>query len=151
MRAFLQRTVLGATVLLILVSPVRGAEGDEHILLGNPSNATANKDKPNNYLIKRKEYVLAGNNAHGTPNWVSWQLSKRWLGRTRRANPFAPDPLLPRGFFVVRPTDYRAGGFDRGHMCPAADRVERRFSSCCYFRRNSSLSAFSRNFTSRTS
>jgi DNA/RNA endonuclease G (NUC1) len=44
------------------------------------------------------------------------------LGKTRRTNPFAPDLSLPREFFSVRPNDYRASGFDKGHVCPAADR-----------------------------
>src|SRR5262245_21988007 len=44
------------------------------------------------------------------------------MGRTTRGNPFAPDLTLPVGFVAVRPNDYRASGFDRGHLCPAADR-----------------------------
>jgi endonuclease G len=90
--------------------------------MGNPSGATTDKAKADNYLIKRKQYALSYNNSTGTPNWVSWNLSKKWLGKTRRKNPFAPDPALPEGFLCVRPNDYRASGFDRGHLCPSADR-----------------------------
>jgi endonuclease G len=90
--------------------------------MGNPSGATADKGKADNYLLKKRQYVLSYNSSKGIPNWVSWQLNKSWLGKTRRGNPFAPDASLPRGFFVVRPNDYRSSGFDRGHMCPAADR-----------------------------
>jgi endonuclease G len=96
--------------------------GAEHLVMGNPSGATPDETKPNNYLVRRPQYVLSYNNSKGTPNWVSWHLSKKWLGRTGRRNPFAPDTTLPPGFFVVRPNDYRGSGFDKGHMCPAADR-----------------------------
>jgi endonuclease G len=115
----LRRIVL---VLLAFVTPGRAIEGAEHLFTGNPSGAVADKDKPDNYLLKKRQYVLSYNNSKGTPNWVSWQLSKKWLGKTRRGNPFAPDTSLHAGFFVVRPNDYRASGFDRRHMCPAADR-----------------------------
>jgi endonuclease G len=116
------RRATAVLAFLVLTTPARAAEGDEHLLPGNPSGATADRAKPDNYLVRKPQYVLSYNNSKGTPNWVAWQLSKKWLGRTRRANPFAPDTSLPAGFFKVRPNDYRAAGFDRGHMCPAADR-----------------------------
>ena len=90
--------------------------------MGNPSGAVADKNKPDNFLVKKRQYALSYNNSKGTPNWVSWQLARKWLGKARRTDPFAPDLSLPDGFFVVRPNDYKGVGFDRGHMCPAGDR-----------------------------
>jgi endonuclease G len=98
------------------------ALGSENLVMGNPSGATTDEGQPGNYLLLRKQYALSYNNSKGTPNWVSWHLSKKWLGRTPRRDAFAPDPFLPAGFFAVRPNDYRGSGFDRGHLCPAADR-----------------------------
>jgi endonuclease G len=109
-------------VALALAAPALAAEGDEHVVMGNPTGAVTDASKPNNYLVRKRQYVLSYNNSTGTANWTSWHLSKKWLGNTRRNNPFAPDPSLPQGFFVVRPNDYRGAGFDRGHLCPAADR-----------------------------
>lgn len=108
--------------LVALAGSACAGEGNEHFVVGNPSGATANKGKPDNYLIKKRQYALSYNNSRGTPNWVSWHLAKKWLGSTRRTNPFAPDTSLPAGFLAVRPNDYRGSGFDRGHLCPAADR-----------------------------
>jgi endonuclease G len=122
MFAFPGRIVFVLPILLALVTSARAEEGDEHLVMGNPSGATADKGKPDNYLVRKRQYVLSYNSSKGTPNQVSWHLSKKWLGKTHRTDPFAPDTTLPAGFFVVRPNDYRAGGFDRGHLCPAADR-----------------------------
>jgi endonuclease G len=121
MFATLKRAAVVALALLVIVPAARAAEGDEHLFLGNPSGASHNRKKPDNYLVKKKQYALSYNNSKGTPNWVSWQLSKKWLGRTRRRNAFAPDTSLA-GFFQVRPNDYPGSPYDRGHMCPAADR-----------------------------
>src|SRR4051812_10076963 len=121
MFTFLRRAAV-ALVLLTLAPPACLAEGEEHLFLGNPSGAAADKAKPDNYLIKKRQYALAYNNSTGTANWVSWRLSKSWLGTARRSNAFAPDLSLPTGFFQVRPRDYDRSGFDRGHLCPAADR-----------------------------
>src|SRR5262245_50207423 len=107
---------------LALIPPVRAAEGDAHIFTGNPSGARADEAKPDNYLVKKRQYALSYNNSTGTANWVSWQLSKAWLGRGHRDNPFAPDTSLPVEYFRARPRDYDRSGFDRGHLCPAADR-----------------------------
>src|SRR5262245_713227 len=107
----LWRAVLAAPVLLALAAPARAGEGDEHLFPGNPSAATADRARPDNYLVRKRQYALSYNNAKGTPNWVSWKLNKGWLGRTARGNPFAPDLTLPAGFQVVRPNDYRASGF----------------------------------------
>jgi endonuclease G len=117
----LGRAALALPVLLALAAPAR-AERANHLAMGNPSAATPDKGKPDNYLVRKHQYALSYNNSKGTPNWVSWHLSKEWLGKTRRGNPFAPDLSLPEGFFAVRPNDYRGSGFDRGHVCPAADR-----------------------------
>src|SRR5262249_54221977 len=103
-----RRAALAVCVTLALALPLRAPEGDEHLAMGNPSQAGSDPGKPNNYLVRKRQYVLSYNSAKGTPNWTSWHLSKKWLGTTRRNNPFAPDTSLPQGFFVVRPNDYRA-------------------------------------------
>jgi endonuclease G len=121
-RAAAAAAAVAVCVFLLPVGASRADEGAEHLVIGNPSGATTNKARPDNYLVRKKQYALSYNNSKGTPNWVSWHLSKKWLGKAHRTNPFAPDTSLPKEFFVVRPNDYRATGFNRGHMCPAADR-----------------------------
>jgi endonuclease G len=122
MPAFLKRCFAALLALPLLCVPLRAADGDDHLFLGNPSGAVTDHTKPDNYLLKKRQYALSYNSSKGNSNWVSWQLNKGWLGRTTRGNPFAPDLSLPAGFQVVRPNDYRGSGLDRGHMCPAADR-----------------------------
>ncbi|MGF1533095.1 MAG: DNA/RNA non-specific endonuclease [Bernardetiaceae bacterium] len=91
----------------------------DHLLLGNPSNA--NND-PDNYLMTKAEFVLSYNRTRGTANWVAWHLNQKWDGNAERQNDFRPDPDLPEGWYRVHPNDYRNSGFDRGHLCPSADR-----------------------------
>ncbi|MHC5915238.1 MAG: DNA/RNA non-specific endonuclease [Nostoc sp.] len=55
-----------------------------NLLLGNPSGAMALVGTPDNYLLVKPQYVVSYNNSKGTPNWVSWQLNKSWLGTTDR-------------------------------------------------------------------
>jgi endonuclease G, mitochondrial len=90
-----------------------------NLALGNPSNA--GKDG-NNYLITRKQYVLSYNNTKHIPNWVSWKLTASDIGSVPRRNNFDMDNTLPTGWYQVKSTDYSGSGYDRGHMCPAADR-----------------------------
>jgi len=62
--------VLAALVVLLpLAVPARAADDYPHLLLGNPSQATANKAKQDNYLVKKDYYALSYNNTNGNPNW----------------------------------------------------------------------------------
>jgi endonuclease G, mitochondrial len=96
----------------------------EHLLMGNPSNAIADANMKTNYLILKTQYALSFNDARGTPNWTSWHLDNTWQGSVTRPDvDFEVDPDLPPDFHRVRHSDYTNTGFDRGHMCPSADRT----------------------------
>ncbi len=94
-----------------------------HLRWGNPSGATADPGNRDNYLMQKKYYALSYNDTKGTPNWVSWRVVKEDLGdASREGLVFQPDDDLPPGFKRVVTGEYSGSGFDRGHMCPAADR-----------------------------
>lgn len=95
-----------------------------HLTLGNPSRATTSTSNPDNYLMEKPQYALSYNQTKGTPNWVSWQLNRSWLGDTPRQNNFRPDSALPTEWYHVRPSDYSNTGYDKGHMAPSADRTK---------------------------
>jgi endonuclease G len=94
-----------------------------HLTMGNPSNAVTNVLQPNNYLMEKPQYSLSYSRDNGGPNWVSWHLDSSWLGSTPRQDDFRADTTLPTGWYRVQATDYSGSGFDRGHMCPSADRT----------------------------
>ena len=94
---------------------------DSNTELGNPSKAsTSNSD---NYLIERIQYSFSYNNAKHIPNWTSWHLDSTDLGHASRSTKFFKDTTLPYSWYEVTNTDYKNSGFDKGHMCPSADRT----------------------------
>ena len=95
---------------------------DVHLTMGNPSDAEADLDIPNNYLMEKPELTLSYNRDRGTPNWVSWHLADEWIGTLARVDTFRPDPQVPADWYRVTHLDYSGSGFDRGHMVPNADR-----------------------------
>jgi len=94
-----------------------------HLSLGNPTNARTDAATPDNYLMVKEQYALSYNRSKGEPVWVSWELSADWLGDIDRGDDFRVDPDLPADWYRVTPGDYTNSGFDRGHMCPSADRT----------------------------
>lgn len=122
------RLALYTTLLALMWLPVACAKRSVtaparnlNLAMGNPSNALAKPSSKDNYLIAGKYFVLSYNSTKGTSNWVSWRLSKSDIGTAARVS-FYPNTSLPAGFRVVTPSDYASSGFDRGHMCPHADR-----------------------------
>ncbi len=95
---------------------------EDNMLMGNPSNAVANAAVASNYLHVKKQYALSYNDSRGTANWVCWHLSSGWTGNVPRCDCFTPDYTLPSSFDTIATTHYAGSGFDRGHMCPSADR-----------------------------
>jgi DNA/RNA endonuclease G (NUC1) len=94
----------------------------DHLVMGNPTNATADIGQPNNYLMEKPEFALSYNRELGRPNWVSWHLSDEWIGTLTRVDSFRPDPQVPADWYRVQSFDFSGSGFDRGHMTPNADR-----------------------------
>jgi endonuclease G len=94
-----------------------------HLTLGNPSNAAETEDSSNNYLLIKHQYALSYNNSKGIANWVSWHLNSTWLGAALRCDCFTTDNTLPASFTRIATSDYTGSGFDRGHLCPSADRT----------------------------
>ncbi len=96
---------------------------NDNILLGNPSNATIDIINSNNYLMVKPQYCLSYSNTKHTPNWTSWHVYSADLGSAARQDDFRADATLPSGWYQVGATSYSGSGFDRGHMCPSADRT----------------------------
>lgn len=104
-------------------TPTPTPTSSEHLTMGNPSNAVTNVLQPNNYLMEKPQYSMSYSRDNGGPNWVSWHLDTSWLGSAPRQDDFRADTTLPTGWYRVQATDYSGSGFDRGHMCPSADRT----------------------------
>jgi len=115
--------VLAAALFAVLLASGCGAATSDNpnLTMGNPSRAVADPAVPDNYLIANDYFALSYNSPNGTPNWVSWRLAKSDIGDADRTSFYAASDL-PAGFQVITPSDYTNSGFDRGHMCPHADR-----------------------------
>ena len=113
-----------ATASISLTITVTGPHNAaEHLVMGNPSGATANVNNPTNYLLEKNQYDMSYHRDRGIPNWVAWHLDTSWIGTTNRQDDFRPDTSLPAGWYQVLDTDYSGSGFDRGHHCPSGDRT----------------------------
>jgi len=124
--------LVASLCLLLVVSSCQKEEVEEpqtinlaaaNLLMGNPSKAKPDVNQPENYLIARLQYALSYSRSRGSANWVSWYLSKQWLGEIDRQDNFRPDESLPPGWYRVITSDYTNSGFDRGHQCPSGDRT----------------------------
>ncbi len=94
-----------------------------HILLGNPSNATYDIVNAENYLLEQPYFISSYSSSKGIPNWVSWHIEEADFGAAKRQDDFRANTTLPNGWFAVQSSSYSGSGFDRGHMCPSADRT----------------------------
>jgi endonuclease G len=115
-----QARMATTSISLLIMAP---RDPSEHMVMGNPSDATADPAQPTNYLLAKPQYVMSYHRDRGIPNWVSWHLDSTWLGTTPRQDDFRNDPSLPAGWYQVQGTDYSGSGFDRGHHTPSADRT----------------------------
>jgi endonuclease G len=80
-------------------------------------------DQSDDVILDEHDFVLSFNPKRLNPNWVAWQLDSRYLGSVRRRDDFRADESLPALVTRVTPHDYSHSGYDRGHLCPSADRT----------------------------
>jgi endonuclease G len=98
-----------------------GAGISVHTTLGLPSPSSTSD--PDSYLSVKPGYVISYNSSRKVPNWVSWELNTSYLGTTDRQDDFRIDSTLPSTLPQATLSDYSGSGYDRGHMCPSADRT----------------------------
>lgn len=110
-----------ATIVSPVAPPTQAT--DSTMLMGNPSNATQNVADISNYLMKEGYYSVSYNSELGRPNWVSWHVSSSDYGSISRQEDFRANPNLPAIYYPVTPSSFSPYVFDKGHMCPSADRT----------------------------
>ena len=91
-------------------------DDDSNTLLGIPSQA-----KSGEKLIEHDAYTVLYSLDDLSPIWVSWHLDSDDTGGSDRPDDFEPDPMIEEDYQVSE-SDYTNSGFDRGHLCPNADR-----------------------------
>ncbi len=77
--------------------------------------------KPTNNLVRHTYYSLSYNEKNEEANWVYYTLTDSMVlnGGGERSNKFKVDQLVATG--SAKSSDYTKSGYDRGHLCPAAD------------------------------
>lgn len=93
-------------------APVAG--GDELLSQDTPDGVPEQ-------MLRRTGYTASYNKATKLPNWVAWHLTAyRTTGPAKRSGvDFQADMDVPAP--RAEDSDYYGSGYDRGHMCPAAD------------------------------
>lgn len=76
---------------------------------------------PANDLVKHTYYTLSYNEKNEQANWVYYTLTDGMVsnGGGERSNNFRMDQKVPTR--SAKSSDYTKSGYDRGHLCPAAD------------------------------
>ena len=96
-----------------------GTSCQDEFRAGQPGSTTGGVK-----LLCRNEYISLYDPARKVPLVVAERLTAEKLkGSTPRTDNFQPDPELSSGQRAEL-NDYRASGYDRGHMAPAADFVD---------------------------
>lgn len=113
---------VGNPIIVPPVAPPSSAT-DSTLVMGNPSNATSNVADFSNFLLKEGYYSVSYNRDRGIPNWVSWHTVITDYGSVPRQDNFRANTSLPSDWYKVDNLSYSSTGFDRGHMCPSADRT----------------------------
>ncbi len=95
--------------------------------LGNPTGATTDPNNHSHYLIQRTVEAIDYSDTNGCPNWASWDLTSADDCRVSRTDAYATDTSLPSGFRTIGNGTFgtvNGVSYDRGHMCPSADRLD---------------------------
>lgn len=139
------RLVVSVVVSLIVLawldisSRISADDGMQPVDLGCVDSLLIVKEPEgmNGRVIDYMGFRLSFNADFKQPNWVAWELTADEANASvasRKNTTFMRDPEVD-GCATVN--DYRGSGFDRGHMCPAADmKWDQRAMNDCFLLTN---------------
>jgi endonuclease G len=87
-----------------------------------PTDNISLEPKSAGEIVKHTYYTLAYSEENEQAYWVYYQLTPELINGTQaRTDDFRADPAVSTGSASL--DDYKGSGYDRGHLCPAADMV----------------------------
>jgi len=110
------------TTAATLPAATEGLALSVHTTLGLPEEATPTD--PVHALITKPTYVTSYDSTRKNARWVSWELTTKWLGPADRSDSWSTDHDLATGIPQAVNSDFTNSGFQRGHLCPSADRTK---------------------------
>lgn len=85
-----------------------------------PNDNISLEPKSEGEIVKHTYYTLAYSEENEQAYWVYYQLTPDLInGSQTRTDDFRADPAVTTGSATLE--DYKSSGYDRGHLCPAAD------------------------------
>src|SRR5690349_4164607 len=115
-RIFLSTIAFG----IVLLNPI-------NCIRQNSDSNKANKDlnfylptSTTSQIVKHRYYTLSYNEKAEQAEWVAYELKKDYIKRSDFKRPFfIEDPKVLTQSADWR--NYKKSGYDKGHLCPAAD------------------------------
>lgn len=133
----MKKFVLTASILLILAGVILMFAGTESTGSKRSSSArqgsTVSGQSPSasaldyakvpkgtpEQMVEYEGFRVSFNKENHTANWVAWELLGSEVdGTVKRSDKFWQDPAVEG---CPSHADYKGSGYDRGHLCPAAD------------------------------
>lgn len=119
---YMIQKILFTIIIVILSFNICFAQQDGQRRKTDMLELPAYSNKFSLQVIYHSAYTTSYDKKHKIPNWVAWKLLGSNVENKKVSredyNSFSPDPNV---FDGPDANNYKYSGYDRGHMCPAAD------------------------------
>lgn len=120
------KKILSSLLLAVAIIAAYLYNSSETVVASTEKTTAVNMEIPavpdEGIVVHHTGFALAYSPVTNCPQWVAWSLTREEAesNKFKRKDNFRADPSLPHQN-QVQGSDYRHTGFDKGHMCPAAD------------------------------